>query len=231
MFSSKPIKSSNANKQISESKSKYRREHHKQGHLEIIDNVAFIDISTFSLDVSNTIYNIMQKNMKTIQENNIKNVVINISENGGGNVAEMETLADYFSNNEQYIDRFDNVTQEIIKIWIKTDTNEDAKFDSKDGFPEINWYLLTKIAKNNKNVKVIGKTGGGMYSIMSVILPDGTGLIISSNNGYTSSSLKEGELKYEYENIENGVLAHINYEYKDFFNYKKIANDINERKI
>ncbi|MDJ1645820.1 hypothetical protein QLQ80_01795 [Mycoplasma sp. M5725] len=66
---------------------------------------------------------------------------------------------------------------------------------------------------------------------MSVILPDGTGLIISSNNGYTSSSLKEGELKYEYENIENGVLAHINYEYKDFFNYKKIANDINERKI
>ncbi|MDJ1645821.1 S41 family peptidase [Mycoplasma sp. M5725] len=110
MFSSKPIKSSNANKQISESKSKYRREHHKQGHLEIIDNVAFIDISTFSLDVSNTIYNIMQKNMKTIQENNIKNVVINISENGGGNVAEMETLTDYFSNNEQYIDRFDNVT-------------------------------------------------------------------------------------------------------------------------
>ncbi|MDJ1647617.1 S41 family peptidase [Mycoplasma phocimorsus] len=244
LFSSKLSKSNHANKQILESKLKNGRSFHKQGSLEIINGVAFIDISTFSLDTNNTIYDIMQRNMKIVKKRNIKNVVLNISENGGGNVAEMETLAGYLSNEEQYIDRFDNVTQEIIKIGIKTDTNEDSKFDENDGYSDINWHLivseytfsagnlLTKIAKNNKNVKVIGKqTGGGMYSIMPIILSDGTGLIISSNNGYTSSKLKQGDLKYEYDNIENGVMVHTDYDYADFFNYEKISNEINEGKI
>ncbi|MDJ1645923.1 S41 family peptidase [Mycoplasma sp. M5725] len=244
MFSSKLSQGNQVIKQILDSKTKHDRKHHEHGNLEIIDDVAFIDITKFSLDVNNTIYDIMQNNMKTIRERNIKNVVINISENSGGSVAEMETLAGYFSNEEQYVERFDNVSQGIIKIGIKTDTNEDAKFDNNDGFPGINWYLLVseytfsagnllaKVAKNNKNVKVIGKkTGGGMYSIMPVILPDGTGLIISSNNGYTSSLLKEGELKYEYDDIESGVPVHFNYEYADFFNYEKIAKDIKEGKF
>lgn len=245
-FSTKLHKSNQANKLVLDSKIKNGRTKHDHGNIEIIDDIAFIDISSFALnkDENRSIYNIMQQNMRLIKARKIKNVVINIAENGGGNVVEMETLAGYFSNNEQYVDRFDNVTREITKIGIKTDTNEDSEFDERDGYSDINWYLIvseytfsagnliTKIAKNNKNVKVIGKqTGGGMYSIMPIILPDGTGLIISSNNGYTSSALKEGELKYEYDNIENGVMVDIPLEYEDFFNYEKIAKQIKEGKI
>nr|WP_307908642.1 hypothetical protein [Mycoplasmopsis bovis] len=47
--------------------------------------------------------------------------------------------------------------------------------------------LLTHIAKENKFATILGnKSGGGMWSILPVVIPDGTSFKFSSNNAWIS---------------------------------------------
>jgi hypothetical protein len=72
--------------------------------------------------------------------------------------------------------------------------------------------------------KIIGqKTGGGAASILPVVLPDGTSIVISSND--LSVTMKNNTIK----SIEGGIEPDIYLEYKDFYNDQKLLEIIKNK--
>ncbi|QBF34416.1 peptidase S41 [Mycoplasmopsis phocirhinis] len=177
----------------------------------------------------------MYKAMELIKQNPtpIKKIILDLSLNGGGSIAAMEKVVGFLTNQDQQIYFYETINKQLSYSKYRVDVNKDDKYDLKDGYPNYQWYiltgintfsaanLLTHIAKTNKLATIIGnKSGGGMFSILPLVLPDGTSLEISSNNAWFSGSQneinKENELPYTQDGIEVDVsipyLAYMNYD-------------------
>ncbi|MCS4536832.1 S41 family peptidase [Mycoplasma sp. CSL7475-4] len=177
----------------------------------------------------------MYKAMELIKQNltPIKKIILDLSLNGGGSIAAMEKVAGFLTNKDQQIYFYETISKLLSYSKYRVDVNKDNAYDTKDGYPDYQWYiltgintfsaanLLTHIAKVNKLATIIGnKSGGGMYSILPLVLPDGTSLEISSNNAWVSGSndqiKSESQLPYTQEGIEVDItipyLAYMNYD-------------------
>ena len=136
------------------------------------------------------ILEIMNKNSKVV-----KNVVIDLTTNGGGEIATLPYLSAFFSDDPSYV--LKDINNGVMREYhYKVDLNGDGKFgDEGDTFKgKFNFYCLTSafsfscgnclpgIAKE-AGVKIIGETSGGGTSPVGVYF-DGLGTFFNLSNHY-----------------------------------------------
>ncbi|WP_429978376.1 S41 family peptidase, partial [Mycoplasmopsis bovis] len=81
--------------------------------------------------------------------------------------------------------------------------------------------LLTHIAKENKFATILGnKSGGGMWSILPVVIPDGTSFKFSSNNAWISWIDKKIEKPKDLPYTQDGIEPDIDSKQNKEFQYR-----------
>lgn len=111
----------------------------------------------------------------------------------------------------------------------------------KNGFSEYNWYVLVGVStysaanlfahvvKQEKIATVIGqKTGGGMFSVLPTILPDGTNVDVSSTLAWTGKPNKEIQTSEDLPFTDQGIEPDFYVDYKDFTKHD-ILNYLNKK--
>ncbi len=178
---------------------------------------------------NNDSYQFFKIAMKEIEQKNIKNIVIDLSLNGGGNIGAMLRVLGFITDRQIPLIGHELLTNQIVRENYKIDTDGDRRYD-RDAYTQYNWNLLvgintfsaanlfTSIFNDLKLGKIIGqKTGGGMCSVLPIVLADGTTVEISSNNCSINLDLNE---------IESGVKVDEILNYDDFYDDDKLINAI-----
>ncbi|WP_331696717.1 S41 family peptidase [Mycoplasmopsis agalactiae] len=181
-------------------------------------------------------YILMSKAMKMIKEHSekntpIKRVILDLSLNGGAIVA-MKKVAGFLSSKDQQLYTYEKINRILDYSRFRVDINNDKKYDEKDNTNEYKWYilagvdtfsaanLLTHIAKENKFATIIGnKSGGGMWSILPLVIPDGTSFKFSSNNAWISWVDKKIEKPEHLPYTQDGIDPDIEIPYFAYYNY------------
>ncbi|MCV3743856.1 S41 family peptidase [Ureaplasma sp. ES3154-GEN] len=137
------------------------------------------------------------KNNENPANTQIKNVVIDLSLNGGGMSAALLKALGFLTDDPIVNYSVNRLSGSISRQEFKVDTNADGDFADLDSYKnKFKFFILssvvtfssanimTGIAKENNLATVIGnRTGGGAYAILPTTLPDGTSLQISSVEG------------------------------------------------
>ena len=178
-------------------------------------------------------YEFIKKSLDSISSQNIKNIIIDLSLNGGGNVGALIRTLGFISNESIPYYTKNYLDGSLSSVKFNIDINNDGNFKDNDAYDQYNWYVLTSfntfsaansfaaIAKE-LGAKTIGqKTGGGMCSVMPIVLPDQTTIEMSSNNAQLSKVGDKLEL------IEAGVNPDITINYSDFYNLNTYENLLN----
>ncbi|MCR8966365.1 S41 family peptidase [Mycoplasma zalophidermidis] len=187
----------------------------------------------------------MYKAIELIRQNQtpIKKIILDLSLNGGGSIAAMEKVAGFLTNKDQQIFFYETINKQLSYSKYRVDVNKDGQYDMRDGYPNYKWYILTgintfsaanllaHIAKTSKLATIIGnRSGGGMYSILPIVLPDGTSLEISSNNAWIAASKQEIADEDQLPYTQNGVAVDIEIPYLAYMNYDVISAYIRDPK-
>ncbi|MBU4691152.1 S41 family peptidase [Mycoplasma zalophi] len=210
------------------------------------NDIAIIYLNSFTVGTNEEIngdqpykydsYFLMFEAMKRIQEHSktqsINKIILDLSLNGGGSIAAMEKVVAFMTNKDQKIYYYDILNKLLNFSKYRVDINNDAAYDARDGYTDYNWYilvgkntfsaanLLTHIAKLGNFATIIGNTsGGGMYSVLPVVLPDGTSLDMSSNNAWVGVPdeiiTNENDLPY----TEDGIEVDLEIPYFAYYEY------------
>lgn len=162
-------------------------------------NAALLRVSTFSADDFKDQISTM---MEQIREANVDKVLIDITCNGGGVIANVFTLMNYMTN-------------ENIGMYYSTDGADMSYIYDVEGDLAIDadFYILTSgwsysaanlfaaMSTEMGIAQTVGtQSGGGACSIKAVILPNGTLLVMSSKTNLTYST---------FETVEEGVAPDI----------------------
>lgn len=173
----------------------------------------------------------------------IKNVVVDLSLNGGGNSgAQMRAIGFSSKNGRIKVGRRDSLTNLSYMLTYDVDTNNDGLYDEFDGYTNYNWYILTSnysyssanlythYAKYaNSNVKIIGeKAGGGGCSIIPMVMIDGTIFQISSNE--QSITLTSRGTSFDYKLLEEGPEVDYTVDYNYYYDRVYLNEFLNELK-
>ncbi|QVK02895.1 S41 family peptidase [Mycoplasma mycoides] len=161
----------------------------------ISDDTSVISFSKF--DEKSTDY--ILKSLKQAKENNIKNIIFNLTQNGGGYIGVAFEILGFLTNKSFNVYSYNPLSKEKKVETIK------SKYENFD----FKYYILTspysfsagnifpQIIKDNKIAKLIGyKTFGGASAINYYILPTGDIIQLSSNNVFTND---------KFESLEFGV--------------------------
>ena len=202
-------------------------------YVRFYDDTAIITLDSFATAPSNEVFDadgvtilkgaekkdsfaLMRYCLEKIQaKSNIKNVVVDVTLNGGGNVGAMLRVLGFFiqdNYNEDYYKGFDLKTSSCYNV----DTNRDGVCDASDVYSQYNWYCLASgysysaansfaISCKSAGIKVIGQhTGGGMCSVLPVVLQDGTSFGTSSYSctTYFTDRVEGG---YTFIDVQNGI--------------------------
>ena len=149
-----------------------------------------------------------------IKNENIKNIVVDVSLNTGGQVRVMPLLAAFYNRDPSLLIQ-NNIDGSIIDLHYEADLNGDGEYatesDSFEG--KYNFYFLTgpvsfscgnafpTMAKNSKKAKIIGEvSGGGSCMVDAFVTLDG--LTFNTSSAY-QFMLDNGDGNYAYN--ENGV--------------------------
>nr|WP_307919408.1 hypothetical protein [Mycoplasmopsis bovis] len=82
---------------------------------------------------------------------------------------------------------------------------------------------MTHIAKENKFATILGnKSGGGMWSILPLVIPDGTSFKFSSNNAWISWINKKIEKPKDLPYTQDGIEPDIEIPYFAYYQYDVI---------
>lgn len=152
----------------------------------------------------------------------IQKVILDLSLNGGGNAgAQLRTLG-FLSNDPIPYYSFNYLDDSLSKSSIYVDSNKNGSYDDNDAY-NYDWYILTSydtfsaansftaMAKS-LDAKVVGqKSGGGMCSVLPIVLPDQTTIEISSNMAQLALIGEEIQM------IEGGVDPDIIKDYNEFY--------------
>lgn len=173
---------------------------------------------------------------KIAEHGGIKNIVMDTTLNGGGNVGAMLRVLGYFIKDiytDHYYKGFGYKTSTCYNV----DTNLDDVVDENDLYDQYTWYCLSSgysysaantfaLICKNSGVKVIGQhTGGGMCSILPLCLIDGTSIYTS---GYSCTTFYSGKADgvYEFVDVQNGIDVDIQIAKADLYNDEAIYNAI-----
>ncbi|MBU4689651.1 S41 family peptidase [Mycoplasma zalophidermidis] len=172
------------------------------------------------------------KKIRTDQRGkNIKNIILDISLNGGGSAAAMEKVLGFLTNNPINLLVQDKLSKTVSLNQFNIDTNQDSIVNKNDSYSEYKWYVLTgintfsaanlfaHIVKTQHIATVIGnKTGGGMFSVLPTVLPDGSNVDISSTSGFSGYDGNWNNITLTNLPItENGVEPDIYLTYDDYY--------------
>ncbi len=217
-----------------------------ENKIEIEGNTCFIFFRNFNVALKKEImdangniledaykkdsYYLFLKAFETIEasETPIKNIVVDLSINGGGHVAALYRCLGFITRSFLVSER-DSLSKIAYTQKFYVDTNNDGKYDEKDSYTGYNWYILTSFnsyssanmftyaAKDNSsNVKIIGgQAGGGACSILPFIGIDGTSLQISGTN--QNVFLTRNGTSYSYEVLENGPQVDYELSYDKYY--------------
>ena len=163
--------------------------------------VAVIHITGFSIDTPDAFKATLDK-----LPDSVVDVVIDLSYNTGGNIGAVMRIFGYMTESQYYYHSQNPADGSAVTYYLESDY-EAYDFD---------WYVLTSsvtfsaanmfasMAKE-LGIPVIGQdSSGGASSIGSFILPDGSAVMISTNNVLSTRVGNEVD-GYEYLSVENGV--------------------------
>ena len=181
----------------------------------------------------------MHKCMQSISAHQeVNKIVLDLSLNGGGNLGAMERVAGFMTDEKIPCSTYDILDNEYTITDYYVDIDRDGNYGD-DAYDDYDWYLLTGVntysaanfmASTFKQMglgKIIGKqSGGGMCSIFSVVLADGTAITISSpfTMRYVTKDDK-GDMTFH--SIENGIAPDIELDYEDFYDSAAVLSAIN----
>jgi C-terminal processing protease CtpA/Prc len=172
---------------------------------ELIDEdetIAVIYLQGFTIDSPDDFKSIVRS-----LPNSVENVVIDLAYNTGGNIGAVFRIFGYMTEETFKYHSQNPADNSKVTYYIESDYN---------AYDEYNWYiktssvtfsaanLMTSIAKEQGIATIVGqKSSGGASSIGAVITPDGSTMLISTNNVL---STKSGTRYYS---IENGITPNI----------------------
>ncbi|MCR5113354.1 MAG: S41 family peptidase, partial [Acholeplasmatales bacterium] len=155
---------------------------------------------------------------------NIKHVVLDITRSGGGNIAAMIRIMGFLTDAELKITQYCDFGEMAITSYYSCDTDLDGSYKDADAYTNYTWALLTSsytysaantltsIISNQKICKIYGEaTGGGMCSIMPIVMLDGSTMYISS---YLKSAVRKLD---EIIDIEAGISPDIEVNRSSFY--------------
>ena len=163
----------------------------KINHVEsemLEDNIGYIKFNTFDDGCSDEFEN----KLKELNSQNMKALIIDIRDNGGGLVDEALDIADFIvekgktllitldKDNKEEIEKSKN--NPIVNVPIILLTNENSASASE---------ILAGALKDNNKAKIVGKKTYGKGVIQELLtLTDGSGLKITTNEYYTPNKTK-----------------------------------------
>ena len=178
------------------------------------------------------------------KQNNIENIVVDLTTNGGGNLGAMYSAVGFLTNDNINLPSYNTLTKEFRLDYYAIDSDDDGDYKDKDAYTQYNWYILTSrntfsaanyfasVAKNMGIATVIGeKTGGGMCSVMPCILLDGTTFRISSNNSLRYHYYDDESTQNIYYEIESGIAPDYEIDRENFYDLSyldKFITNINK---
>src|SRR5574344_428301 len=163
-------------------------------------------------DYLNTLALIQYSNTQIRRENSpIKNVVLDLSNNGGGEIDAAIYLASWFLKKSIF-----NISNTLTKAQgdatYMADVNLDRKFDEKDNITDLKRFCLTSknsfscgnlipsMFKASDQVTLLGKTSGGGTCIVGQMVTSG-GTFIQVSSPYEMCVVKNGS----FYNIDRGI--------------------------
>lgn len=172
-------------------------------------NIGYLKISSFDQSSASEV----TKKVEELKAQNIKSLIIDLRNNGGGIVDEAIEIADLFTSKDSTLlitkDKHDNESvskakrDKAIELPIIVLTNENTASASE---------ILAGALKDNNVAKIVGTTTFGKGVIQELLtMKDGTGLKLTTNEYYTPNRNKinkvgiepdeKVELPEEYRNI------------------------------
>lgn len=221
-------------------------------NVRYVDNLAIITFDSFKTGTRNELfsdghlrddawkydtYYFMRKCMEEIKTHtNVTNILIDLSLNGGGNVAAMIRALGFITDKNINYNVYDTLADYYSIQSFKVDTDGDGSY-TNDSYDTYKWSLLTgvntfsaanlftSIFREMNLGKIYGqRSGGGMCAIMPIVLADGTAITISSPMSFRMVKKENG--KRVFYAIENGIVPNTTIEYSDFYNDLVLAEQI-----
>lgn len=168
----------------------------KVNHVEskVIENdIGYIEISSFDEGT----YDEFAKEWKNLKNKNVKSLIIDLRNNGGGIVEESTNIADMMVDKDKVLliseskDKTEEITKakkiKHIKIPIVFLVNENTASASE--------ILAAAVKENNTDVKIIGTTTYGKGVIQTIFnLVDGSGIKLTTSEYFTPNHNKINKL-------------------------------------
>jgi carboxyl-terminal processing protease len=188
------------------------------------DTIALIHITGFEIDTPDIFESILKRLPNTVED-----VVIDLSFNTGGNLGAVLRIFGYMEKNLYTYHSQNPADGSTVTYYIDSSYNHfDYQYyvlTSGVTFSAAN--LFVSMAKE-LGIPIIGQdSSGGASSIGSFILPDGSAIMISTNNVLSSRS---GDIYngYEYSSIESGIK--VDYKLYDVTSETELIYAINQSK-
>ena len=183
-------------------------------------------------------YYFMQYCMNDIKtHNDVEEILIDLSLNGGGAVISIFKLLGFMTDENIPYSTYDYASNSYSIYHYQVDIDGDGKYPN-DAYSQYKWNLLTSLntfsaANTTASIfdemrlgKIFGKkSGGGMCPIMPMVLADGTAITISSNNTIRYVVNNDGNRTFY--SIEHGINPDVEVEYSDFYNDSKLVEYLN----
>jgi len=175
----------------------------KVNHIEsavLEGDIGYIEISTFD----DGCYQEFVQNYNKLKAQNIKSLIIDLRNNGGGIVEEATNIADMFVEEGKtlLITTGKNEEEEITKSKKKKEIDLPVVILVNENTASASEILAAAINENEDNVKIVGKTTYGKGVIQSIFtLKDGSGVKLTTNEYYTPNrnSINKVGITPEYE--------------------------------
>lgn len=200
---------------------------YKEDGVTLVDNIAELDTYFYMIDKLN----------KIKEHGGIKDVVIDLSTNGGGYVSTMMKIVTLLSKeNTGHFGTFESKKDYLDNTYVKVDSNMDGLYDETDVYGnDFDFYILTSLcsyssgnampfyARKHGYAKIIGEnSGGGECTVERVSLPSGRRFNFSTSHHVVYI---EGEGN-QYIGAEAGAGIDLEIDYDHFFDLPYIKSRI-----
>ena len=195
------------------------------------------DLADYNSEAFDSYFYLAEMLRQIKEKGTVKDVVIDISQNGGGIVGVLFKILPLLSKDNYASFYIKSTAMDMVqKYMLACDSTGEGLFDKNDCYGnDFNFYLLTSgftfscanafafFAKKNGIAKIIGeRSGGGECTVAENYLPSGEHFYHSGHNhiGWYENSSFEGD--------EPGVEVDIAVEYENYYNVDALKRIINQ---
>ena len=201
---------------------------------QLYDSSGYLKSDAWQYDT----YYYMRHCMQDIKNHSsVEKVLIDLSLNGGGVVVSLFKALGFLTDQKIPYSTYNPLANNYSITSYLIDTDGDGQYPN-DAYNEYEWNLLvslnsfsaantfTSVFKEMNLGKIYGhKSGGGMCSVLPLVLADGTAIAISSNN--TARFVSERNNTLYFQAIEHGIEPDVEINYEDYYNDSKLVQYLN----